>query len=186
MNADNVQNTFLGIIRSLLSRGLQSSSQTKYIPVLKGLSNSQRHINMSKLTSELRKSRVKKWLKMLGLIPLHSQHVKLYHCSKNRKIPDLSETAERIQGYKMLISQIHMEDGDWNYWKVLSCRISFFDSKDCFVLISHLCRQILNDCGDYKNMIKLITYDTQYRNTQAYPLFHVLISWMQRNDKPPE
>lgn len=31
----------------------------------------------------------------------------------------------------------------------------FFDSKDCFVLISHLCRQILSDCGDYKNIIKL-------------------------------
>ena len=62
----------------------------------------------------------------------------------------------------------------------------FFDSKDCCVLISHLCRQILSDCGDYKNIIKLMTYDIQYRNTQPYPLSHILISWVQRDDKPPE
>lgn len=36
---------------------------------------------------------------------------------------------------------------------------AFFDSKECFVLISHLCRQILCDCGDYNNIIKLMTYD---------------------------
>lgn len=36
---------------------------------------------------------------------------------------------------------------------------AFFDSKDCFVLISHLRRQMLSDCGDYKNIIKLMTYD---------------------------
>lgn len=34
----------------------------------------------------------------------------------------------------------------------------FFDSKDCFVLITHVWRQILNDCGDYKNIIKFMIY----------------------------
>lgn len=58
--------------------------------------------------------------------------------------------------------------------------------KDCFVLISYLCRQIWSDCEDYTNVIKCMTYDPQYRNTQAYSLFHVLISWVQRDDKPPE
>ena len=31
---------------------------------------------------------------------------------------------------------------------------AFFDSKDRFVLISHLHRQIFSDCGDYKNIIR--------------------------------
>lgn len=35
---------------------------------------------------------------------------------------------------------------------------AFLDSKGCFVLIFHLCRQILCDCGDY-NIIKVMTYD---------------------------
>lgn len=36
---------------------------------------------------------------------------------------------------------------------------AFFDSKDGFVLTSHLHRQILSDCGDYETIIKLMTYD---------------------------
>lgn len=63
---------------------------------------------------------------------------------------------------------------------------AFLDSKDCFVLISHLHRRILSDCRDYKNIIKLTTYAPQYRTAQACSRFHVLISWVQRDDKPPE
>lgn len=63
---------------------------------------------------------------------------------------------------------------------------AFLDSKDCFVLISHLRRRILSDCRDYKNIIKFTTCAPQYGTAQACSRFHVLISWVQRADKPPE